>query len=347
MAARLRDRLGPDDPDTLGAERRLAVAYRKAGRPADAIRLLEHGLEVAYAGPRPDGPFTDMQEVELAQSLLDVGQAGKAFALLSFAVPRLPEVAGPDHPAVLEAEATLGDAYAATRRTAEGIARLAAVYERVKAKLGPDHPLALETVSRLVRARAAAGQTFAIVQLLEEAVPRARARFGPDHPTRIAAAGDLSEAYAQMRWAAATRAAVAEVVGLVRAHPRLAPAARGAALVRPGLRLLFVNDPAAAEPVFREALALQEQGRAGGRATGPTRAMLGAALLDQGRYEEAERHLLAGYAEMTRPGPDPAAPFYQVGMAGKQLDELYRKWGKPDQVTAWRKRLLAADGPTP
>ena len=45
---------GPDHPDTLRTKISLATAYQKAGRKADALRLIDEGLKVCEE--RNSGP---------------------------------------------------------------------------------------------------------------------------------------------------------------------------------------------------------------------------------------------------------------------------------------------------
>jgi tetratricopeptide (TPR) repeat protein len=68
------------------------------------------------------------------------------------------------------------------------------------------------------------------------------------------------------------------------------------------------------------------------------KSMLGASLLGQGKYAEAETLLISGYE-----GLDKLSPAISVEAnlpeAGQRLVRLYDDWGKPEKAAEWRVRL--------
>jgi len=65
----------------------------------------------------------------------------------------------------------------------------------------------------------------------------------------------------------------------------------------------------------------------------------GDCLRDMQRYEQAELHLRRSYLGIEAAlGPT----HEQTRKAQEALIELYQAWGKPDQVSEWRKKLQAA-----
>jgi hypothetical protein len=73
LAARER-MLGPDHPDTLSSRNNLAVAYRAAGRVADAVALHEQVLAARERLLGPDHPETLSSRHNLAASYHAAGQ---------------------------------------------------------------------------------------------------------------------------------------------------------------------------------------------------------------------------------------------------------------------------------
>ena len=117
--------------------------------------------------------------------------------------------------------------------------------------------------------------------------------------------------------------------------PRLA-----ATLAQLGWTLLQANQPADAEPVLRECLAIRHKKEPDAWNTFHTQSMLGSSLLGQKRYADAEPLLLGGYegmkqraAEIPLPGKD------RVIEALERLVQLYDAWGKKDQADLWRTKL--------
>lgn len=107
-----------------------------------------------------------------------------------------------------------------------------------------------------------------------------------------------------------------------------------------GRNLLTQEKHAAAEAVLRAALTRAERGPVDEWVAFDIRSMLGAALLGQKRYEDAEPLLVAGYeglkeredllAELLRP---------RVTDAGKRVLALYEAWNKPAKIALWKRKL--------
>ena len=65
--------LGPDHPDTLTSRNNLAIAYRDAGRAAEAIELHERTLADMERLLGPDHPDTLASRNNLANAYRDAG----------------------------------------------------------------------------------------------------------------------------------------------------------------------------------------------------------------------------------------------------------------------------------
>jgi TolA-binding protein len=110
-----------------------------------------------------------------------------------------------------------------------------------------------------------------------------------------------------------------------------------------GLCLLKSGKPADAEPVLRECLAIRDKKQPDDWMTFNTKSLLGAALLGQKKYTDAEPLLLAGYEGMkkrldTRPQEDKV----RLTEALERLVQLYEATGKKDKADEWRKNWEAA-----
>ena len=78
--------------------------------------------------------------------------------------------------------------------------------------------------------------------------------------------------------------------------------------------------------------------------------MLGAALLGQKRYAEAEPLLVSGYEGLKeRENKLPASKRGNYLSSVTSLVQLYTDWGKPEQAALWQQKLdeLKKSGPKP
>jgi serine/threonine protein kinase len=125
--------------------------------------------------------------------------------------------------------------------------------------------------------------------------------------------------------------------GLPTDHPD-----RATALIRLGAVLLQTDRPAIAEPVLAECLAIREKKLPGSWREYNACSMLGLAMLQQGKYAEAEPLLLRGQEGIARLEPEiPSNTFVPPRRALEWLVKLYKEWGKPDQADLWKRKLEA------
>jgi tetratricopeptide (TPR) repeat protein len=66
--------------------------------------------------------------------------------------------------------------------------------------------------------------------------------------------------------------------------------------------------------------------------------LLGASLIGQGKYTEAEPLLLSGYEGLLKQSPAISVDA-NLPEAGERLVQLYAAWGKPDKADEWRRKL--------
>ena len=133
--------LGPDHPDTLATQIRLANAYRDAGRYDEAIPILERTIATLTAKLGPDHLRTLVTRSILADTYRCVGQLDRAISLLERIVAAAQTAKlGPDHPETLNTQNYLANAYGDARRYDRAIALLERTLAARTAKLGADHP---------------------------------------------------------------------------------------------------------------------------------------------------------------------------------------------------------------
>jgi hypothetical protein len=187
--------LGPDHPDTLSARNSLAVAYRAAGRAADAIRLHEKTLAARERVRGPDHPSTLSSRNNLAVAYRAAGRAADAAALHQQVLAVRERVLGPDHPDTRASRNKLAAAYRAAGQAADAIP----LYEQVLATLerlrGPDHLSTLGPRSDLANAYRTAGRAADAVALHEQVLAARERLLGPDHLDTLSSLNNLAVAY--------------------------------------------------------------------------------------------------------------------------------------------------------
>jgi hypothetical protein len=113
--------------------------------------------------------------------------------------------------------------------------------------------------------------------------------------------------------------------------------ARASALAINGSMLLLQKKPADAELKLRECLTIRQKMQPDDWTTFDTKSMLGEALLEQGKFAEAEPLLVSGYEGMKqRQDTIPAQEKPRLTRALERLVKLYEDWGKIDQATRWK-----------
>jgi eukaryotic-like serine/threonine-protein kinase len=91
---------------------------------------------------------------------------------------------------------------------------------------------------------------------------------------------------------------------------------------------------------LRQSLAIREKKEPGVWTTFNTQSMLGAALLGEKNYAEAEPLLRQGYEGMKeRENKIPAHKKFRLTEALERLVQFYDAWDKPDEAAKWRKEL--------
>jgi hypothetical protein len=95
-----------------------------------------------------------------------------------------------------------------------------------------------------------------------------------------------------------------------------------------------------AEKYLRQSQAIREKKEPDVWSTFDTRSRLGAALLGQKKYAEAEPLLLRGYEGMKqREDKIPTQYRSRLAEALERLVQLYDAWNKPDEAAKWRNEL--------
>jgi serine/threonine protein kinase len=338
--------LGPDHVESLTALHNLGVVYRDTGRTAEAIPLLEQAREGRARKVGPDHPETLIAMDNLAGAYMNAGRTAEAIRLLEQVRDGWTRKVGPDHPGNLGALNSLALAYRAAGRTAEAVALLEEVRPKVIQKRGPDHPDTLVMLHNLADMYRETGRVAEAIQLFEQVRERQTRKLGPDHHHTWATLNALASTLEGAKQFDRAQAVFRELLDAqARKLPADHPATAGT-LVRLGLCLLNAGKPAEAEPVLRNGLAIRQKKQPDHWTTFNAQSLLGASLLGQHHYADAEPLLQQGYeGMMARDKVIPSQGKIRLTEALERLVQLYDAWGKPEQAATWRKKLDQAKSP--
>jgi serine/threonine protein kinase/tetratricopeptide (TPR) repeat protein len=330
--------LGPDHPNTLTSRNNLALAYRAAGRTAEAIALLKATLKLREAKLGADHPETLTSRNNLAVAYQAAGRNAEAIALLEETLKLQETRLGADHPETLISRNNLAVAYRAADRTAEAIALHEVTLSLSEAKLGADHPNTLQSRNNLAAAYWRAGRLDRSIPMFEATLKAREAKLGPDHPETLWTKANLGVNYldagrrdesirlledalgrgealpgglpASLGWVRLSLAMAYDRAGrpdrsepfyrddLARARSEFGPDDLRTAGAAFASNLLVQEKWSEAEPVLREWLRVRVSKAPDDWSTFNTRSMLGGSLLGQGKYPEAEHLIVAGYEGM-------------------------------------------------
>jgi serine/threonine protein kinase/tetratricopeptide (TPR) repeat protein len=337
-----RTTLGPDHPDTLQSMNNLAMAYKTAGRAKDAAPLLEETWKrkKERLGPNHRDTLTTMNN--LAEVYHESGRLKEALPLYEEALKGRKSVLGPNHPLTFVSMSDLVVAYRDAGRLHEAVVLGEDTLKRRQTVLGVDHPDTLTSMNNLAVAYRAAGRLKDAAPLLEETLKLQIAKRGPEHPYVLYTQLSLAMTYRDM-------GRLDDALPLAELATAKARAHFGSN--NPSV-LLFLDNLAAlydcksqydrAEPVWRESLAYREQKQSDDWVTFHTRSRLGAALLGQKKYAEAEPFLLQGYQGMEKRAdkiPMPSSMYLTEAL--DRLVQLYTLWDKKENAEQWRKKKSA------
>ena len=107
-----------------------------------------------------------------------------------------------------------------------------------------------------------------------------------------------------------------------------------------GLALLRARDFTRAESFLRLYLELATKKLPDDWLRSSATAALGASLLAQKKYAEAEPLMVSGFEGMQKSGGDPQ----YVRRAAERVVKLYQDWGRADKAVEWRAQLKALGG---
>jgi serine/threonine protein kinase len=336
-------KLGDDHPNTLACRNNLASAYQAAGKLDLAIPLLQCTLKVIEAKQGDAHRDTLSCRDNLASAYQAAGKLDLAIPLFERNIKALQARLGDDHPYVLISRDKLASAYQVAGELDLAIPLHQRTLRAREANQGEDHPDTLISRNNLASAYQAAGKLDLALPLLQKVVRQAQKKWGFAQPLTLHITDNwIAALEADHQYGPAIQAG-RELVAVQRKEvgkddPRLA-----FALVTLGRTLLAAKHDRDAEAVLRESLTIPTQKVPDTWGTFYTQSLLGAALLGQKKYANAEPLLLRGFEGMKqREAKILPQDKIRLTNALERLVQLYEATGKKDEAAKWRKDLDAA-----
>jgi serine/threonine protein kinase/tetratricopeptide (TPR) repeat protein len=385
--AGFRELYGDEHASTLDALSSLGVALQMGERYEECVPILTevHTKRMRVLGA--DHPSTLLSALNLGSVLREVGRFDEAGVHLRDAYDGLRLIFGAEHPDALVAANRIGGLRVAQGRVEEGVELLKVSIEASRRVFGDGATETTSTLNQLGYALWMLERPAEAVPYLELSHVGTQRAFGDDHPNTALVAANLGvnlcecgraaegvvylqaawnvfEADPSMLWIANTL--MKNLIALERRDDALSVAHSALEKVRTliaddelqlsnalenfGNDFLGLDDVVGAENVLRECVELRERLQPDAWRTFMARSMLGEALLRQGRFADAEPHLLAGQAGLAtlaeRAATLPPEAAMQLAASGARVVGLYEAWhaAEPDaghDVSAeeWRAKL--------
>ncbi|WYZ46326.1 hypothetical protein EsH8_IX_000551 [Colletotrichum jinshuiense] len=183
-----------EDASRLHSQYELAWAYQEDGRVKEAIKLLEHVVEVQRT-TLDEGHLDQLaSQHTLAWAYKSDGRVKEAIKLLEYVV-EVRKTLDEGHTDQLASQHTLAWAYKSDGRVKEAIKLLEHVVEVQRTTLDEGHPDQLSSQHTLAWAYKSDGRVKEAIKLLEHVVEVQRTTLDEGHPDRLSSQHELARVY--------------------------------------------------------------------------------------------------------------------------------------------------------
>jgi eukaryotic-like serine/threonine-protein kinase len=345
FAAQIR-KFGMDNIDTLNTSDSLVTLYRQEHKYQDAETLIPPALESYRRLYGPNHPFY-LREI-YASAIIKIGEEKYAEAepLLKQVLDGNTKLLGPDHLDTLSTQMELAKLYRLEGKFAEAIALQEKTYASYVRVMGADHPDTIVAEDILGMIYGYAGELAKAEALYKDSLSRHLRLLGPLDMETLGSIGNLAYFYElHGRFAEAVPLEITLKEGATKKFGPTHPTSLGAASTL-GRDYLMLHQYAKAEPVLRDTLAQMTKAQPDSWKRYNLESLLGASLLGQRKFAEAEPLLVSGYEGMQpRLAKIPVPGKVYLTEAGERLPQLYKAWAKPEKAAQWSVTLKNATPP--
>ncbi len=317
----------------------IGEAYISLSEHELAVPHLERAVTLRKAQVGPDSPDALRSMRALAEAYRRVSRYADSLALQQQILDNRMAQFGPDHPETLASVGDLARAYRSAGQWDTSVRLYEPLLGKYRTIHGPTHPATLDLMHFLAMTYGFSGRYTESMALYEKLLEHHRSTLGPEESPPV--------------WPMVTYAQVCQLAGKFDQADRLLREAlellrknkkslhnrndTANALGWLALNLLLQQRFEEAEPFAREAVALH-QIEAHRRFCWVS--VLGAVLLGQQKYAEAEPLLLQGYEGMRqREVMLPIEERRLLVAAGERVVRFYEVTNQPEKARAWRERV--------
>lgn len=334
-------KLGEDHLDTLETQNNLGYVYTEQGKVELATQHLIAALEGRRKKLGDQHPIVLEAQNNLAHCYIVSGNNAAAIPVLEKTLDALKAVNGEDHPKTLITQSNLAAAYQATGQADRAITLLKSTLEVRLKVLGPTDPAISRTKHNLAKAYSTNLQLDLAIPLLQEALSGFKSNGLDDfHPSVLATTHLLAVTYLQTGNQVEANELVQGTLARIRVlkdRDHLSWLNFAMPLIA---ELLKFENFTLAQTVIQEALELCIVKEPDLWSTFNTRSLLGAALLGQKKWSEAEPLLLAGFEGLEKRQDEiPAQAKVRLTEAAQRLADLYKAMDKPEETAKWQAKF--------
>jgi tetratricopeptide (TPR) repeat protein len=333
--------LGPDHGDTQQSKVFLAYAYmmRVPPEPDRAEVLLRDVVQKRADLLGPNHEATLRGKISLAWAYKQQGKLDRAEAMYVELLDAFTGKFGADSPTTLHVRSNLGLVYVAQGQLDQAERHLQYVLQRSTSIYGEDNPKTVASKWFLARLYRRQRNYERSVRLYDEVLTKLRANPGFNE-AKLFTLSELAQTHLEAKQPDKARPLIEEFTRGLDEHPVPESLRWAGGLAAIGLLLAKNEQYVEAEKHLRRSLDIREKEELEVWSTFDTQSVLGAALLGQEKYAEAEPLLLRGYEGMKqREDKIPAQHRSRLTKALERLVQLYNAWNKPDEAAKWRREL--------
>ncbi len=332
--------LGDEHPRTLDSTNNLGLLYKAQDQFSKAEPLLLKTLEVCRHVLGEEHPDTLSSMNSLALLYQAQGQFVKAEPLFVEALEVRRRVLGEEHPNTLQSMNNLAGLYWGQGQLSKSEPILVDALEVRRRVLGEEHPDTLASMNNLGMLYQAQGQLPKAEPFFLKTLEACRRVLGEEHPNTLKTMSNLATLYEGQGQFTNAERLYREALETARERNGDASLQAASALASLGLNLLKQHKYADSDSLLRECLKIREQKEPDDWKSFNTKSLLGASLLGQKNYAEAEPQLLDGYEGMKqRDEKIPPQGKVRLTEAIERLVQFFEATSEKDKAAKWRKKL--------
>jgi tetratricopeptide (TPR) repeat protein len=340
-AAKIGDRF--KDQPLVEAAVRTAIgdAYASLSEHASSVPHRELALVLRQNHLGMDHPDTRASMGTLAGAYQWVTRYTEAISLRRQLLDDAQKRLGPDHLETLASAEQLAQAYHAGRQWDASIRLYEQILEKQSATFGPTHPSTLATMHHLAMNYDDAGRFSESIALHERVLDGIRSVSGRENASTSWPTLTLAQVYQRAGYLDQADRLLRDYLEHIGKHEssRNVRQSRANAVTCLALNLTLQGRYSEAEPLAREALAHSDKEFP----EHPWRyirvSLLGAILLGQERFEEAQPLLLEGYEGLERGSATHHLNNWWIVEAAQRVVRFYEATGQQEKARVWREKV--------